>query len=164
MADKERQYLKSRGKVYFAKVNYMRPDQGYEGKAPNLQINLIPDNPEEFEAHGVDWREATDKIPGRHVRIATSFVDTPLRMQDAKRNTIPHDFIIGNGSVVNAQWSPYDYGKGVSAKLNGLQILELEEWIPDGPFDEEEEGFDFSAVGSNASSTDEQGEEANSGL
>lgn len=154
-------FRQSRGVAYFAKLNYQNPDKGYEGNRPNLQLCLVPDNPDEFTSAGVKLKDATDKIPGAHAKITTKFVDQPLKVTDSKGNRLPHDFIIGNGSEVMVQWSPFDYKKGISATLNGVAVITHVPYEPESLIDEEG-GFEFTPA-SDASSASE-GASANDGL
>ena len=158
------QWNQSRGVAYFAKLNYENPDKGYEGNRPNLQLCFVPDDPKEFTKEGLELKDATEKIPEKHVKITTKFVERPLRVVDAKGNSLPHTFIVGNGSVVNVQWSPNDYGRGVSAMLNGVQIIELVEFEPDDSASfSEAEGFEYNPA-SDASSASDESARANDGL
>ena len=49
----------------------------------------------------------------------------PPRVVDAEKE--PFDGIIGNGSIVNVQWAPYQwkFKKGVGADLQAIQVVKL---------------------------------------
>lgn len=159
-----KEYHKSRGQVYWAKTNYERPDEGFKGRRPNLQVTLIPDNPEEFTSAGVALKEGNDRVPGSHIKITTKFIENPLNVQDAHKNKLPHDFLIGNGSVCNILWKPWKHDDGVAATLLGVQVIDHVAYVPEGPFDEVKDGgFDFSAAGSPASTASDDAA-ANDGL
>lgn len=68
----------------------------------------------------------------------------PPVVVDAETNVVPADLLIGNGSKVEISANIYEYSfqgkKGLSAGLNGVQILELVEY-KGGPSFEKKEGF-----------------------
>ena len=80
--------------------------------------------------------EGKAKLKGAYSGEAT---DPPVQ-KDAQRNTLPKDFKLTSGSIINVwgKLSGYNYGtaRGVSYRLKGVQVLELAEKseAPD-PFD-----------------------------
>lgn len=85
------------------------------------------------ETGGVTIRAKSSKKPG---------------LFDAKGNVITKDLAVGNGSVIKIAglMQTYDAGgnKGVTAYLNGVQIIDLVEFGGSAAFDEED-GYVFTA-------------------
>lgn len=156
MAKKEKerkQFFKTKGTVYWAKLNPDYPDLGPTNyPKENLQVSLIPDDWSDIEAAGVTTvYDATETIPSKFMKVKTTLVDKETgklvrpKVKDAKNNELPQNLELGNGSVVYVLWSPFDYGNGVSATLYGVQVVDLVPYEREGgtDFEEEEDGYTF---------------------
>jgi hypothetical protein len=147
------------GTLYWAKVNYLRPDSGPESNPKdNLQVCFVPDDPDFInglasEEFPVTWQDPTNEIPENYVRIKTTYIDNPLKVVDAKGTNLPHTLELGNGTRAYVYFtaSQYNYGKkarGTKLNLNGLQVVDLVEYVreeEDAYFDEVD-GFVYEAA------------------
>ena len=109
-----------KGKAYWAKLD--RASNMFDTNKPRWSIDLSLD------------KKSADEI-------------TKPRLIDAKKNDISGT-LIGNGSIVKVAYYPYKWNyslgnterNGVKGILQGVQVIDLVEYVPKDGF-EEEEGY-----------------------
>lgn len=93
------------------------------------------------EEDGTPYVRFKRKVLGRK-RDGTTFERTPPIVVDAKKE--PFEGLIGNGSLVNVQYTPREYmafgRKGLALQLEAVQVLELVPYEERGGLEFDEEG------------------------
>jgi len=132
------------GTAYWAHIQ--KPNTRFD---PVYSIDLIvtPEVAQSLEQDGLTVKEDDRGLVCVFKRKAFDKSGKPRpapAVVDAKKQTFTG--AVGNGSVVNVQYRPYEWTfgnkKGVSADLIGVQVLELNEYAEDKIDFEEMEGFE----------------------
>lgn len=153
------------GYSYFARVhtpNYS-PYENF-GNYPRytLQLGLEGEWLQTARDYGLTVYEPTKKIPYHHVEVKRDVKDmnnpeiVKPEVIDSKRNEIPSDILIGNGSYVRVKFGRFYHGNtssdevktggGVGTSLFKVQVKSLVPYVPNDGFDTEEEGFSVDSV------------------
>jgi hypothetical protein len=89
-----------------------------------------------------NWPWKTDKKTGEVTLMVSSGEDYKPGLYDAKNKPLPADVVIGGGSQLKTNVSPFVYeglGGGVKLYLNAVQLIKLERGGHGvSPFDEDE--------------------------
>jgi hypothetical protein len=97
-----------------------------------------------------NWPWKKDKKTGEITLMVSSGEEYKPGYYDAKNNKLPEGTVIGGGSQIKVNVSPFVYeglGGGIKLYLNAVQVVKLERGGANGvsPF-EEEEGYEAPAV------------------
>lgn len=146
--------MKIQGKALWASIQ--APNVKYE---PTYQIDLVIEDKQVAGAKkaGLKVKKTEDgNVVGfkRKVTRADGGQNKPPVVVDDHNRPILD--LVGNGSLVNVQFSTYTYnnsfGSGVGADLQGVQVLELVEYSNDGgEFENESDEPDEVVVGDSLS-------------
>jgi hypothetical protein len=126
------------GQGYYAFLH--QPDKGNVKYriGPSYKIDLVVDaeSKKKAEALGLKVKKATEKIPGDYVSIRSK-VDpnkpdrAPPKVMDSKRNAIPKEILVGNGSEVRVRILPFKYGEGlITPILKEVMVTKLVKYQP----------------------------------
>lgn len=150
MANEPFEIVLNNVKLYWAFIQEGRFDKGNPtyGIRPRYKVDITleeGDNLKKANDAGLSVKSPTEGTPFSHVQ-ATSDLDHTPRIVDTKRNKLPKEIMIGNGTVANVKlWClPYSMGKnkGVAAKISGVQIVKLVEYKSDREdFEEIKDGY-----------------------
>lgn len=93
-----------------------------------------------------NWPWKKDKKTGEITLMVSSGEEYKPGMYDAKNKPLPADVVIGGGSQLRTNVSPFVYeglGGGIKLYLNAVQLIKLERGTGNGvsPFDEDDSGY-----------------------
>lgn len=125
-----------------------KPDRGNDKEkiAPAYKIDLCFDKPDQLKkakGFGLTIKDADAKHPHPYTIIKSKVDENrpPPLVVDSRRNTIPPNILIGNGSRVLVRFLPYGYGKGkVTGIFKEVMVLDLVRYEP-SPEELERKGF-----------------------
>ena len=130
------------GKAFWASV--VSPNTTFE-PVWSIDVTLDAENKAIVEADGLKVKNKGDERGDfvtikRKVQGKTRENNPPV-VVDAQKRPFPEGVKIGNGSVVNVQYKPYEWtwkgNSGIGADLSKIQVIELEEYQ-----DNDDEDFD----------------------
>ena len=107
-------------------------DGVWEINVCNLDDDVVAD----LEAEGVDVKNKEDEkgnyvLAKRRVKRKGGDVNSPPKVVDSN-NTPMHNTLIGNGSLVNVKFSPYEWTfgnkQGIGLDLQAVQVVDLVEY------------------------------------
>lgn len=108
------------------------PDTKFPPACWRINVAMSDDDAKKIKALGVKIKRNDDgafeyKFKRNVMNKKTNTPNPAPRVVDAQTN--PLDVIIGNGSIVQVQFKPFEwkneFGKGVSLDLQGIQVLTL---------------------------------------
>ena len=124
------------GTAYWASVvapnTTFDSDGVWEINVCNLDDNIVAD----LEAEGIDVKNKNDEkgnyvLAKRRVKRKDGGVNSPPKVVDSN-NTPMHNTLIGNGSLVNVKFSPYEWTfgnkQGIGLDLQAVQVVDLVEY------------------------------------
>ena len=141
-----------KGKAYWAKLD--RASNMFDTNKPRWSIDLALDKKSvnEVTEKGIPIKNKGDERGDFVTLTKDKFLNDGKelpkpRLIDAKKNDISGT-LIGNGSIVKVAYYPYKWNyslgnterNGVKGILQGVQVIDLVEYVPKDGF-EEEEGY-----------------------
>lgn len=141
-----------KGKAYWAKLD--RASNMFDTNKPRWSIDLALDkkSADEVTEKGIPIKNKGDERGDFVTLTKDKFLNDGKelpkpRLIDAKKNDISGT-LIGNGSIVKVAYYPYKWNyslgnterNGVKGILQGVQVIDLVEYVPKDGF-EEEEGY-----------------------
>lgn len=133
-----------------------QPDKGNPKYkiGPAYKIEVMLDDKTQLklaESLGLKIKDATDKFEFPYISIKAKVKEgrNGPRVMDSKRNAIPPNILIGNGSRVKVRFLPFEYGEGdVTAILQEVMVTKLVryEGNTSGFLASEEDGFSVDEV------------------
>lgn len=93
-----------------------------------------------------NWPWKTDKKTGEVTLVVSSGEQYKPGLFDSQNKRLPEGVVIGGGSILKANVSPYVYenmGGGIKLYLNAVQVKKLEAGAASGasPFEAEDDGY-----------------------
>lgn len=140
------------GKAYWASI--INPNTTFE-PVWSIDVALDEANKAIVEADGLKVKNKGDER-GDFVTIKRKVQgknrdNNPPEVVDAQKRPFPSDKLVGNGSLVNVQYKPYEWtwkgNAGIGADLSKIQVVELVEY-------EDDSNEDFDVVPSGYSATE----------
>tara|TARA_R110002020_G_scaffold33278_3_gene101522 strand:- start:3733 stop:4278 length:546 start_codon:yes stop_codon:yes gene_type:complete len=124
------------GSAYWASVVAPNTTFDSDGVWEINVCNLDEDTVADLEAEGVDVKNKDDEkgnyvLAKRRVKRKGGDVNSPPKVVDSN-NTPMHNTLIGNGSLVNVKFSPYEWTfgnkQGIGLDLQAVQVIDLVEY------------------------------------
>jgi hypothetical protein len=154
---KQVQYEVIEGVAMYAFLH--QPDKGNPKRkiGPAYKIEVMLDDKTQLkfaESLGLKIKEPTEKFEFPYISVKSKVKEgrNGPRVMDSKRNIIPADILIGNGSRVKVRFLPFEYGEGeVTAILQEVMVTKLvryEGGNNSGFLEPEEDGFSVDEAGS----------------
>ena len=118
-------------------AHILRPDDRFPPAKYSINVIVDEDTADELRAVGLKVKKEGDSFVFKAKRNVLKVDGTEAgrpNLRDANNDPFNQD--IGNGSKVNVQIRPYEYsnnfGTGMSADLEGVQVLDLVEYVGAG--------------------------------